>query len=324
MEANNIVVLGGFANSGKAAVMDLLAEVDGYYYPKGGELRIITDPDGIMSLDSALNDNWSVFQSDLAVKRYKRLINKLTNPNSWPYFRKNYNKIFTDQFRKLSEDYLNKLTDFSYKGVWVGINDPLYKLVYKLNFILKKRLLTYQKDIYYSFPFDSFYEITRDYLDELVACSLPQDKSDMILVESLASLNPNKTLKYFNNAKMIVIHRDPRDSYCNLIKEFSNFFPKNVEHYIHLYRDMQLCSRKEQDSDHVLRINFEDLLFHYDEKRIEILDFLNIDLERHKNARKRFNPDVSIKNFQIWKNFEAQEDINKISLELSEYCYEKN
>ena len=93
MEANNIVVLGGFANSGKAAVMDLLAEVDGYYYPKGGELRIITDPDGIMSLDSALNDNWSVFQSDLAVKRYKRLINKLTNPNSWPYFRKNYNKI---------------------------------------------------------------------------------------------------------------------------------------------------------------------------------------------------------------------------------------
>ncbi len=68
----NIVIVAGLGASGSSAVVDLLQEVDTYYVMPN-EFRIFSDPDGLMSLESALVDNWTIYQSDMAIKRFRQL-----------------------------------------------------------------------------------------------------------------------------------------------------------------------------------------------------------------------------------------------------------
>ena len=160
--------------------------------------------------------------------------------------------------------------------------------------------------------------------EKIIHNSLPDNKKNMIIVETLSSLNPDKALNYFHSAKSIIVHRDPRDSYVNLISEFSNFFPKKVEHFIKLYRDMQINSYRNSENKNILRINFEDLLFKYEETRNTIFSFLDIKESGHKNKHKYFDPKISVKNYKIWEKHDKQDEIDMIYNALKEYTYKRD
>ena len=84
---------------------------------------------------------------------------------------------------------------------------------------------------------------------------------------------------------------------------------------------MITVSKSNEKNDHrVLRINFEDLIYKYDDTKKTVFDFLDIDESDHINKFKYFDPKVSIKNVGIWKKHENQDDMNKIYEELKEYC----
>jgi hypothetical protein len=321
MSVKNIILVGGFANSGKTALVLSLSEIDSFYYYEA-EPRIITDPDGILSLESALVDNWNLFQSDIAIKRFHKLTKRLNNKYLHPYFWKDVKGLFSDDFQTITEDYINSLIDFSYKGMWTGINNPMYKIIWKINLMLNKRIIKYGKPIYAACPGEEFITTTQNYLEQLITTPNTEGKDHYILNEPFSSLNATKILNYFKAAKSIIVHRDPRDSYCNLINETSDFFPKNVEHYIKIYRDMQHVSQKNARGDkRVLRVNFEDILLKYDETRDTVLNFIGVDNELNTDKFKYFDPKISIKNYQIWKDYKKQDEINKIHTELKEYCY---
>ena len=67
------VIIGGFGMSGSSAVIDIINEVETCQVVDT-ELRLLVDPDGILSLENALVHSWTPYQSDLAIKRFKRLI----------------------------------------------------------------------------------------------------------------------------------------------------------------------------------------------------------------------------------------------------------
>ncbi|MBH49876.1 MAG: hypothetical protein CMG69_03890 [Candidatus Marinimicrobia bacterium] len=316
-----VVILGGFANSGKGALVYCLSEVSSIYY-YDDEPRFISDPDGIMSLESALCDNWNIFQSDKGIKRFDKLIKTLCNKYKSPYFWRNTNKMFSGKLKTITEEYLSELVDFSYKGMWTGINNPIYKIIWKLNMMLKKRIFNYNKNIYVSMNYELFQLMTRKYFNRLIRNAMPGTFKYFLLNEPFASLYPSRVLNYFNDAKLIIVHRDPRDSYCNLMNETSDFMPKSVEHYIKLYKHMSALSIKNGKNDQrVLRINFEDLIVNYERTKKVVFNFLDIDESTHVHKFKYFDPNISVKNIGIWKKYKNQNDMKKISFELGEYCH---
>lgn len=318
----NVIILGGFANSGKTALVYCLSEVESVYY-FDDEPRFISDPDGIMSLESALVHNWNIFQSDKAIKRFDKLIKTLCNKYRSPYFWRNTNRMFSGKLYDISREYINELIDYSYKGMWTGINNPVYKIFWKLNMMFDKRIFKNNKNIYVSMPDDLFHSKTKKYLNNLINIATPNSFKYSLLNEPFSSIHPTRVIDYFKEAKLIIVHRDPRDSYCNLMNEQSDFMPKDINQYIKLYRYMSNESkRNEKDDNRVLRINFEDLILHYEDTKKGVFEFLGIDESDHVNKFKYFDPNISIKNIGIWKKYKNQDDMKKIYIKLTEYCYQ--
>ena len=69
------------------------------------------------------------------------------------------------------------------------------------------------------------------------------------------------------------------------------------------------------------RVEFEDLVYHYDSATKKLRDFLN--LGENPNPKSIFDPSMSMANTQIWKRYpEFQKDIEYIERELKEYLFD--
>jgi len=322
MKHRSKVIVSGFAGSGSSAVVDLLSEIEGYF-TLGKEFRLLTDPDGVMDLETALISGWSPYKSDLAIKRFRSLIRHLGKKNRYPYINQNFTRTLSADFIKISEEYIQELLSFSYHGVWVGINSPYTRWLKRLhkhfNLEIRKRL----PEIFISYPREGFYDVTREYMEKLVdAASNKQTIEDTVIIDDpFSSLNCDSVLKYLHSSKILIIHRDPRDTFLNAVKYKYSFIPLEVDQFILWYRYMQEHTFKNTNRNAVLRINFEDMVLHYHETKQAIFDFLEISSEDHQSPLKYFNPEISGKNVQLWKNGIRDGDIQKIENELGIYCY---
>ena len=102
----DIIIGAGFGSSGLSALMDLLEEVDGLCITPQ-EFAMFNDPDGIISLESALLDNWSIFQGNVALCRYIKLTKALSKKYASPYPGLDYTKFFGNDFTKIAKRYVN-------------------------------------------------------------------------------------------------------------------------------------------------------------------------------------------------------------------------
>ena len=80
-------------------------------------------------------------------------------------------------------------------------------------------------------------------------------------------------------------------------------------------------SEKKCNSNKVLRIRFEDLIYNYDDEVKRITKFLGFTSKDHINKKSRFDPDISIKNTQLFRKKEYQEESKIIERELEKYLY---
>ena len=79
-----IIIGAGFGSSGLSAFINLLDEIDGFYTTPQ-DFAMFNDPDGIISLESAIIDNWSIFQGNVALRRFKKFANVLSKKYVSPY-----------------------------------------------------------------------------------------------------------------------------------------------------------------------------------------------------------------------------------------------
>lgn len=322
VEHYNVVIVAGFGGTGSSAVLDLLRECD-ILHDMRVELRLLVDPDGIMSLEDTLVNSWTPFQSDVAIKRFKDLVERLSKWYRYPHFGANHAQALGDQFVDLSNEYIERLISFSYRGLWTGINDPLSVLRYRINRRLRREIFNPYKPIHISFPRDQFIALTREYLEKLISSCIQDDNArNVIMDEGFASLHPSRVLDYFHSAKCIIVHRDPRDTFVNALKYWFRFVPRDVESFIKWYEYLQIQSERESgDDDRILRIYFEDLVLDYEKTVKKILSFLSTNESAHIHKRRFFNPDVSIENVELWKSYENQDEIERIRRSLDKYCY---
>ena len=109
-----LISCASYYGSGSSAITDLIGEYQGVKSLTDYEFRFIHDIDGIMDLEYHLVQNPNRHNSGHALKRFL----KLSKFNSGTWFDKRYERFFDGQYKKLTEEYIESLTDLKYPGYW--------------------------------------------------------------------------------------------------------------------------------------------------------------------------------------------------------------
>jgi len=99
----------------------------------------------------------------------------------------------------------------------------------------------------------------------------------------------------------------------------------DVNEYISWYKSLRMHRNHEDlNNENIITINFEELIYEYEDTVIKICDFLNINIQEQTYKKKYFDPKISIKNTKLWESeHNYQNEIKSIEKELSKFLYDK-
>jgi hypothetical protein len=318
----------GFSWSGSSAVADLLMEFSDIQVYDKIEFLLAYFPDGLEDLDFHLNKNCSKFlSSTVAIPRFRKVANYLLN------------KPTKGQIKELTEKYLDSITQVTWKGLGQGqilvhnywMFDHVgkkftYKFLRRLPVKLCKKINLYPlSNMEFSVCPDNFNEVTLEYTDAILRAIGLDLSRPIVLDQPFAGNDPVKSLKYYRDAKAIIVDRDPRDLYL-LAKEY---FPKtsyqvpyeNVKDFIAYYSNMHKTINNSIENSNILYIRFEELVYEYEATVNRIMEFLKI--YNHDLPRKYFVPEQSMVNTRLYiKTNKYSNDIMEIEKTLSQYLYD--
>ncbi len=325
----NLISVSGYGWSGSSACIDILKEFEGFEALEG-EFRIAKDPYGLADLEESLVRNWDFIRHDVAIKDFLNYCKVLSRGTG--LFRKvgkNFSNKLNIDFMLESEAYIANLADMSYFGDTsvYRYNIPAYS-----NFIMKLRSKLGKANgnyMHFARPNeDDFIKKTRSYINSLFKfyenCITT---NTLILDQAIPTTNIINTSKYFENIKIIIIDRDPRDIYVNLVKnnvligaDLKNC--DSAKKYIKWHNTLRNNKVCNDNSQKILRLNFEDLVGDYEQSIDKIIRFLGGDLI-HKNKYSFFNPNSlrAAGNVGLWKKYKDQVVMGEIHKELEMYCY---
>lgn len=341
MKDITFVDVSGFFTSGSSAMVDLLKEFRGFY-ESDAEIRFIKDPYGIVQMENALVNQWEFINSSAAISDFLDLCKKGCRNGKGLFAPAGFNlkKTISKDFMKITEEYINELTDYTYKFDFYHykFKKPYLRYVidryrWAIEYLTKGKLKTANRNIatcYFAHPTQEvFNDATKRYFNRLFEEQVNDKDNAFIILDQAVSPNNTQVIhRYFSKAKMIIIDRDPRDMYVddilwgeNLDKNYQT--KEAAQRYI--LRAKALRDNIVLDDD-ILYVRFEDLIINYDETRIKILHFLGLEESDHINKKACLKPEVSIKNIGIWRKFydECHEAIDTIQEALPELCYDSS
>ncbi len=316
----------GYGWSGSSAVVDLLKEFEGNWDSEA-EFRILTDSHGMMDLEHALIEKWDAQNVDIAIHDFLDFA-RFLNQNEGKFKRGlNYDKIFHGKFMEATERFIGEVSDYSYKSYWwmYDYRKPYSKWLMQkiLNKVVPQE---YIETMYFSdIGKEDFYLAVKHYMKDLIEIvAQGRECRNIILDQAVHPQHAMKAFDYFDNVKVIIVDRDPRDSYCDIV-ELKKLLGKDVSithevsKYVKWHRKYRENNKIEHDN--ILRIQFEDLILHYDDTVKQITDFIGDEHMKHTDKCKHFDPSVSRKNVGKYLNFPYQDEIRVLEQELKEYLY---
>jgi len=317
-----IVSVSGYNYSGSSAVVDLLMEY-GETMCIAPEIGFSYLPDGIVDLAHHINSSGTYFNGDVAIDRYYNLCKKSDVPRQ-----------YKKEFLKLTKEYIDLLVTTSWNGnsyfdgtrkrnvsylVW-----KIQRLTGAFLFHFFRRVLPFGKRrMVLVYNCDKFAEYTNWYYEKFEGI-FSSDKKVVIFNQFFSAFQPERSMEYAKNGKTIIVDRDPRDIYIlgKVRKECSCYPVDDVHKFVLWYKKCHSDSTLASD-DRILRIQFEDLIFKYDETSKKIEKFLGI--SNHISPKKKFNPEISKNNTQLVKRFpELKQDIEYIEKTLASSLYSFN
>ena len=331
-----IIVPTGYMGSGSSAITDLVSEFkDCQNEHKSYEYVLLHCPNGLFDLEDKLLIGNNAIRSDEAIRGFEHQMNKLDHKRFW--WVGNYQKIIGPNFKKITREFISNIEEFNFPGYWYTHEEINTKMFIRLLFqkpfkivsrnkIKFKKVLKYNDGMRISYVKDKeFYKFAHDYIYKLVE-EISKGKDNIIIDQFLLPFNLFRVDNYFDNKlKVIAVERDPRDvfvlnKYIWPERGITVPFPTEVNEFCDFYKRMRE-SEKECKSSKVLRIKFEDLIYNYDKELERITNFLEFKKEDHINKKTRFNPDLSIKNTQLFRKEEYKEESKIIEEKLSKYLY---
>lgn len=332
-----VVGVCGHGYTGSGAVLDFLKQFDECSVPSSAdyEFYLAYIPHGIQDLEyNLMTRNVRYISSNAAIKEFIKMIKILDTPKSV------YRIFGGRKFKELSQDFIKDLVQVQWSGyatydrVLMNSLERIlrFRVLHRLrrlyeNTFSKRCPLPFQENMYLSVQPRDFYEKVRDYLYNVLECLNYDLKKIVVLNQPFEANTPKNSMKFFGDAKAIVVERDPRDVYV-FVKKFlfskGSFIPtSNVEDFIRywkLVRTKPLPSYESEGPD-ILRIQFEDLIYNYESISSTIKLFLGLPTKTDNEFR-FFVPQKSLNNTQLFQRYsEFKQDIEKIEQALPEYLY---
>lgn len=327
-----IIVPTGYMMSGSSAITDLLTEFEDVSNIGGSQEYIFLHcPNGVFELENNLLNPVSHLSSKQALINFRSMMKKLYYLEGW--WPSNYKNTVSENFMKYVDEYIDNLTDLKFKGFWYMDEFPKSmdlisraKRFYQRN-IQKKDLSLMQEDMFLSYPSEEkFYKESKKFIKKVIDAINKDDLSNVVIDQLLLPKNLYRMKNYFDDSlKVIVVERDPRDVFiANKYygKECHGMvpYPIEVKEFCKMYK-MNRETEKEVNNSNILRVRFEDLIYNYDKTLEKIYIFLDFSNKKHINKLKKFNPEISISNTQLFLNKKYEKEIKVIEKELSKYLY---
>lgn len=339
----------GYGGTGSSAVTNIFQEFESILCFGEAEFQFTGYTDGIADLENILIEGHPM-KVDLAVKRFLKFAHILSNYD-------HYKKCFNNKFEEMAIQYINEIISVNWTGWWPHeVNEAVSNSKKEK---LKKRFLneTYslylrdnnkqdsyepdgwqptfypQEKVYYDYLYNeekinNFIKKTQIFTDNLLKEAVHNKNIykyvslDQVIPPIIASHH----MRYFSSPKVIIVDRDPRDLFI-LNKAYwgQGWIPSyDVQLFINYYSMTRQSRKKEllNTNNNILFIPFESLVYKYDDSVKKIIEFTGFTDTEHTNKLKCFNPELSIRNTQVFVNYpELQDDIKLIEKNLEEYCY---
>lgn len=333
-----LIVPTGYMGSGSSAVTDLMSEYENCSNEfKSYEYVFLHCPNGLFDLEDELMYGNNAIKSDYSIRTFYEQMKKLYDKKYW--WVGNYKKIIGPQFMKYTQEFVDSITEFHFDGYWYMHQEPNFKMICKLvlrkpikiifrNKLFNDKILKYNDGMKLSFiEKKDFYKEANKYIYNIIN-NISHNVDNVIMDQLLLPFNMYRVDNYFgDDLRAIIVERDPRDvfilnKYVWKEKKISIPYPTDVETFCKYYKKMRK-SEHPTNSKKVLRVHFEDLIYKYEETVKTIENFVGFDSDKHINKKRRFNPDLSIKNTQLFNGkTDYENEIKIIEKELKEYLYE--
>lgn len=337
MLKEKVLTTTGFYGTGSSAVTDLIREYQNVCCQDDYEVRFLYDPDCISDLEYNLIENPNRHNTGHAIKRFIKQMNMLDHVWCFPRYSKYFNGIFNEAMN----DFYCDIKLCSYQSAWhydvyergkffyvisriySNINIQLHKLI---GIPLDGRGLVPKSEMSYIATCDekTFLEAVKSLTGKIIHSKNEKNKEFVLLDQLVPPSNISRYSRYVDNLKVIVVDRDPRDIYI-LEKELwrGTIVPtKNVEIFCKWYKWTRQLYYKDSRPSNCINLQFEDLIYNYEETVDKIENFFGLKSEDHINKLKFLNPEISKKNTKMWEVYGGYEnDLKYIESELSEYCY---
>lgn len=336
------IAVTGYCGTGSSAVIDLLSEYDNCTKGKIKHYEHIPfyTPNGLFDLEDKLLKGNNLHRSDEAIESFINEMKRL-NKNNFCWFG-GYQKNYGKEFEYIYTEFVNQITEYYFEGNWsydfIGYKFSFYKYIKDISKLLLKnknsknigKSLNIKKDNIIKNSFvteEEFFKAAKLFVDKYMNMINTDNNANIIFDHLVLPHNLFRIPNYFDDDfRVIVVDRDVRDMY--ILSKYvwpamglGAPFPKIKEDFVLFWEKMRLCE-KYIDDDRILRINFEDLIYKYEDTVDKIEKFLGLDKDRHVNIKKIFIPEKSIKNTQ---NYLIKEEWSKeaeyIEKNLRNYVY---
>lgn len=333
-----IIVTCGYMGSGSSAATDLISEFRNINNKhKSFEYIFLHCPNGVFDLEDKLLIGNNSIRSDEAIHSFLKAMRELYDTKFWwPGY---YKKIIGEDFYQEVLNYVNNLVDVETDSYWYYQEKPTKKMqlqlviqyairkIFKKKYMARKVLSYSTMSLSYKTPED-FYKETKKFINRILLM-IDSKEQDILLDQLLLPHNLYRIQNYFDEdeIKVVVVERDPRDvffinKYAWKKKGISVPYSFDVKKFCSQYKSIREMEKK-TDNKNILRIKFEDLVYKYDETVKSITNFLGYKESDHVDRLKRFNPEMSIKNTQVFaSNEDYLEECQYIEKELSDYIYD--
>jgi len=262
------ISVSGYGWSGSSAYISLLKEFRDFDCIDK-EFRMIKDPFGLLDLQSSIVDNWEFVRHDVAIRDFLWFCHLLGREESlFGRFGSGYDDLLNTDIVKEAEEYIERLTSFSYIGDSVvhryrmnQIGLFYRRILSKFGFYNNTGVMRISRP-----SKEEFIHETKIFLSRIFKNYINNNNIKYVLLDQgIPVSNIEKSSMYFNSIKTIVVDRDPRDIYISLVKRrkllgFDLSEKDDAKKYVHWHKTL----RGQNKSSKALYVDFEDLVLNYE------------------------------------------------------------
>jgi hypothetical protein len=314
----------GYGWSGSGLYIDVLKEMN-EFSSLNFEFSLIKEPNGVLDLDYAITENWDVLRAHFAMAEFRSYCRILNRRNSkFGMWGLDIGSNLGVNFEELTDEFLSDIAEFSYKGntriLRYSLNH-IQSIMQKVSRRLMPKKFGSQEMFFAKLENEEFIKIVRNYLNKLFAQSFRNNHVKcLILDQAIPTSNSCRALEYLDSSKLIIVDRDPRDIYVDLIKNnvlLGSEAPgiERAKKYVSWH--LGLRANKPAESRDVLHLNFEDIIMNRCATLTKLINFLNLPSDAFNHNS--FDSSQSFKNTGMWRLSPFMDEIKFIEENLMEF-----